>query len=118
MAGDLSLRPVSPAFPLEAQVDTKQKRDEPQYQKLSDSSFEKADTSEERRAALEKAIVSERKEPSGRLIIERDQETGKYVQKVIDPKSGKVLKQWPEEKFLELARQMGEAYGLLVDRNI
>ena len=56
--------------------------------------------------------------PNGRLVIERDEDTGKYVQKVLDPKSGEVLKQWPEEQFLELAKSMGEAYGLIVDRQV
>ena len=116
MAGELKLTPVSAAIPLETNIDS---RKQPETQEKPSRKWEELsgpDVSEERREALAKAVAVAKSQPQGKLIIERDQETGKYVQKVIDPNSGQVLKQWPEEEFLELARQMGEAYGLIVDR--
>jgi flagellar protein FlaG len=119
MAGELDLRPVSPAFALETSVDVptgNTKGEVPLRDEQKDP--ETQDASEERRQTLAKVLSEREHIPSGKLIIERDQDTGKYVQKVIDPKSGKVLRQWPEEEFLELAKQMGEAYGLLIDKLI
>lgn len=116
MAGELKLTPVSAAIPLETNIDS---RKQPETQEKPSRKWEELsgpDVSEERRKALAEAVATAKREPQGKLIIERDQDTGKFVQKVIDPNSGEVLKQWPEEEFLELARQMGKAYGLIVDR--
>lgn len=118
MAGDLDISPLSPVNSYlggDTQKEDFSLQEEP---RLDPVGFEKADSSEEKRDALAEAIRKEPEQPQGKLIIERDTDTGKYVQKVVDPYSGEVLKQWPEEQFLELARKMGEAYGLLVDRNV
>lgn len=118
MAGDLDIAPLSPVKSYlggEAQKESKILQEEP---RLDPVGFEKPDSSEDKRDAFAEAISQKPEQPQGKLVIERDKDTGKYVQKVVDPNSGEVLKQWPEEQFLELARQMGEAYGLLVDRNV
>ena len=118
MADDYSIAPLSAVQSYlggEARKEKTEFRTEPH---VDEPGFEKADSSEDKRDAFAEAILKEPEEPQGKLIIERDKDTGKYVQKVVDPNSGEVLKQWPEEQFLELAKQMGEAYGLLVDRNI
>ena len=118
MAGDLDISPLSPVNSYlggEAQKENFNLQKDP---RLDQVGFEKADSSEEKRDALAEAIRQEPEQPKGKLVIERDTDTGKYVQKVVDPDSGEVLKQWPEEQFLELARKMGEAYGLFIDRNV
>lgn len=119
MAGEFTLNPLSPIISAEArsQFET-YSRPATEVEELEDESFEKEDTSEDKRQALVEAVKDARIEPDGKLVIERDEDTGKFVQKVVDPASGEVLKQWPEEQFLELAKQMGEAYGLFVDRKV
>lgn len=124
MSGDLKLTPISAAFPAEAKTDAQAFREKTtDDQKISpkvesDADKEKIDPTEQRRQLLKEALEINKSVPSGRLVIERDDDTGRYVQKVLDPDSGEVLKQWPEEQFLELAKSMGEAYGLLVDREV
>ncbi|MAK62557.1 MAG: hypothetical protein CMK09_16425 [Ponticaulis sp.] len=120
MAGDIDLNPISPVLSAEtrSQFETRYRQAVAELDEAEDESFEKADSSEETRQALADALTEAQIEPDGKLVIERDEDTGKFVQKVIDPTSGEVLKQWPEEQFLELAKQMGEAYGLFVDRNV
>lgn len=51
----------------------------------------------------------------GRLVIEKDDETGRFVHKLIDPKSGEVVRQWPDESWLEFAKAHSAPHGLWVD---
>ena len=119
MAGALDLRPVSSAFPVGTSVDLSLRNPKSEVPlRDEENESEETDASEEKRQTIARQLAEREHVPSGKLIIERDQDTGKYVQKVIDPNSGKVLRQWPEEEFLELAKQMGEAYGLLIDKLI
>ena len=125
MSGDLELTPVSGALAADIKQGRYTFREASGHSESSNGSdvqtsddAEKADPAEQRRQLLKEALEATRDAPSGRLVIERDDETGKYVQKVVDPSSGEVLRQWPEEQFLELAKSMGEAYGLLVDRQV
>ncbi|MAI90534.1 flagellar protein FlaG [Ponticaulis sp.] len=119
MAGDFDITPVKPASAVDAGLELEVKT------ALSDrkapaetKKVAEEDATEKHREALASALSERQFGPEGKLVIERDQDTGKFVQKVIDPDSGEVLRQWPEEKFLELAKQMGEAYGLMVDQQI
>lgn len=117
MAGDLDLTRVSAPLPAEAkrELEYPKPTEDPKW---SEEQFEAPDVSGQRRAALEEAIAVEHSTPKGRLVIEQDKESGRFVQKVLDPESGEVVLQWPEEKFLEMARQMGKAYGVLVDQKV
>lgn len=117
MAGDLDLARVS--APLQNEVPREfdyPKNAEPP--KWDEEQLQTVDVAEQRRNALEDAIATQTNSPKGRLIIEQDDDTGRFVHKMIDPNSGEVLMQWPEEEFLELVKEMGEAYGLLVDRSV
>lgn len=117
MAGDLDIARVSAPLPAEATRELIKPTlvNEP---KLKDDPFDTEDVSENRRTALEKAIAASELTGTGKLIIEQDAETGRFVQKLVDPSTGEILRQWPEEKFLELVKSLGEAYGLLVDRSV
>lgn len=117
MAGDLDLTRMS--APLPPQV-SKELNPTPETQdpKWVQNQFESADVSGQKRSALEQALAVNNLAPKGKLVIERDDETGKYVQKMLDPDTGEVLRQWPEEKFLELAKTMSKAYGLFFDKTI
>lgn len=117
MAGDLDITRISAPLALEANGEF----DYPtgsEEKHISDEQFETQDVSEHRRKLLEEAISAQSNDPKGKLIIERDEQTGRFVQKIVDPKSGDVIRQYPEEEFLELVRSLGEAYGLLVDKTI
>ncbi len=54
----------------------------------------------------------------GRLVIEKDSDTGRFVHKLVDPDSGDVIRQWPDEEWLSFARQVGGAPGLYLDEKI
>ena len=50
-----------------------------------------------------------------RLSIDTDEETGKFVYKSVDRKSGEVVRQFPPEEFLRLIGSMQNLEGLVVD---
>ncbi|HBH89734.1 flagellar protein FlaG [Ponticaulis sp.] len=125
MSGDLKLTPVSGALAADIKQERFAFREASGQEEQSAASdvrkaedAETTDPAEQRRQLLKEALEETQNAPDGKLVIERDEDTGKYVQKVLDPTSGEVLKQWPEEQFLELAKSMGEAYGLIVDRQV
>ncbi len=117
MAGDLDLTRVT-SFLAPNTVREYEKPTPPQTPEWEEAEFETPDVSDQKRAVLEETVSSQLDAQKGKLVIERDEETGRFVQKTVDPETGEVLEQWPEEKFLELVKSMGEAYGLLVDRNV
>ncbi|MAP95423.1 MAG: hypothetical protein CMK07_10770 [Ponticaulis sp.] len=118
MAGDLDLTPISAVYGTEVSPTQRLISKSEPPRTLDDADFSSPDASEDNRAALETAISERSNEPKGRLVIERDQDTGKFIQKMVDPETGDVIRQWPEEQFIELAKQMGEAYGLMIDVNV
>lgn len=73
-------------------------------------------TLEARRRQIVDAISESQTAASGRLIIERNDDTGKYVHKLIDASTGEVVRQWPKEQFVELAKTFGEVVGLWLDK--
>ena len=54
----------------------------------------------------------------GRLVIERDNESGRFVHKLLDPQSGEVVRQWPEESWLEFAKAHHAPKGLWVNQSV
>ncbi|MFC6196692.1 flagellar protein FlaG [Ponticaulis profundi] len=117
MAGDLDLSRIAAPLSVEGVRELSNPNTQTQP-KWSDADFESPDVSGQRRKALETALAVENISTKGKLVIEQDEETGRFIQKIIDPNNGEVLEQWPEEEFLEMAKLMGEAYGLLIDRNV
>lgn len=118
MAGDIELTKVSAPLQADLVREYAPKAVIEPSDDVSEEQFESPDISGDRRKAFETAVAAEQEAVKGRFIIEQDKDTGKFVQKVLDPDTGEVLEQWPEEKFLELAKSMGEAYGLLIDQNV
>lgn len=117
MAGDFELTLIG-AYPPIDQVREYAPKLTVETPDVTDDQFETPDVSSERRKVLETAVSAQQEETKGRFVIEQDKETGKFIQKIVDPDTGEVLEQWPDEKLLELAKSMGEAYGLLVDQNV
>ena len=66
---------------------------------------------------LEDALALEdARYPAGRLVIEKDSETGKFIHKLVDPNTGEVVRQWPDESWLEFAKMHGAPNGLWVNQ--
>ena len=56
---------------------------------------------------------------NARLSLGRDEETGIPVFKVIDASTDEIIRQWPMEEALALARRLQEdAEGLVVDKQV
>lgn len=56
--------------------------------------------------------------PFAKLSIEQDEKSGAFVYKVIDSRSGDVVRQWPREEALAFLGEGSEAEGLVVDRRV
>ena len=74
--------------------------------------------SAERREKLVAALSKAENIPAGRLVIEKDPDTEKFVHTIVEPSSGKVLRQWPDDEFLARVKELGEAAGLWLDARI
>jgi uncharacterized FlaG/YvyC family protein len=37
-----------------------------------------------------------------KLLIDRDEEAGRFIYRVLDPETGETMRQWPPEQYLEL----------------
>lgn len=55
---------------------------------------------------------------NSRLSIERDESSGRYVFRSIDPDTGNVLAQYPTEKMLSLFAHVRKITGLTVDKDV
>ncbi|MSP41847.1 MAG: hypothetical protein EXR08_00535 [Alphaproteobacteria bacterium] len=55
---------------------------------------------------------------STRLSIQRDDATGRYVFRSIDPQTGDVLMQYPTEEMLSQIARVREITGLTVDEGV
>lgn len=56
--------------------------------------------------------------PNARLQIDRDQETGTFVYKSVDARTGEVINQWPRESILEALGPGPSVSGVVIDRNV
>ena len=70
---------------------------------------------EARRAKFVEKIAKAENLEQGKLIIEKDDESGRFVHKLLDPQTGKIVRQWPDDKWLEFAKQHGAEAALLVN---
>jgi uncharacterized iron-regulated membrane protein len=62
--------------------------------------------------------VAQPPQPDLRLNIVRDQESGVFVYKFVDPTSGQVVRQMPDQRLLELRRAAEYAAGRLISRKV
>ncbi|MCC6919560.1 MAG: flagellar protein FlaG [Alphaproteobacteria bacterium] len=53
-----------------------------------------------------------------RLSIVRDDDTGTFIYRSIDRKTGEVIRQWPAESMLQFKAYLRNAEGVLVDRQV
>lgn len=75
---------------------------------------------EARRKQFVEEIARQHGLEKGKLVIEKDSETGRFVHSLIDPDSGELIRQWPDADWLEFAKQSGTGSagtkGLWVDQ--
>lgn len=55
---------------------------------------------------------------NGRLVIEEDQETGKFVYRIIDRTTGEVIKQFPREEVLRMQQSVNAVRGAILDKRV
>lgn len=53
-----------------------------------------------------------------RLTIEEDEATGAFVYRIIDQRTGEVLRQWPREDMLRMQQAIRAMRGAMLDRRV
>ncbi|MFC7291564.1 flagellar protein FlaG [Hirschia litorea] len=73
---------------------------------------------EARRKQFVEEIARQHGVEHGKLVIEKDSETGRFVHTLIDTESGDIIRQWPDVDWLKIAKQTGSSSGLWLDKTI
>ncbi len=55
------------------------------------------------------------KSARNRLQIDRADENGRFIYRILDPDTGETMRQWPPERYLELVEYLNDKRGGLVD---
>ena len=69
------------------------------------------------RGAVEK-LIEKSLPTNSKLQIDQDKETGTFIYRSVDPKTGEVIQQWPSEKLLALRDYLKQMEGVLVDKQV
>lgn len=51
-----------------------------------------------------------------KLLIDREEDGGRFVYKFMNPETGETVRQWPPERYLDLVAFLQDQRGGLVDR--
>lgn len=51
-----------------------------------------------------------------KLLIDRDEEAGRFIYRMLDPDTGETMRQWPPEQYLDLVAYLREQQGGLIDK--
>lgn len=52
-----------------------------------------------------------------RLQIDRAEDNGRFIYRILDPDTGETMRQWPPEKYLELVEYLNDKRGGLIDES-
>jgi uncharacterized FlaG/YvyC family protein len=52
-----------------------------------------------------------------RLQIDRAENNGRFIYRILDPDTGETMRQWPPEKYLELVEYLNDKRGGLIDES-
>jgi len=52
------------------------------------------------------------------LKIDREEESGKFIYRLLDPETGEVTRQWPPEEYLDLVAFLKDQQGGRVDQRV
>jgi flagellar protein FlaG len=75
--------------------------------------------SEPQRAEIEAAVAAAREQvrsTNSNLQFSIDEESGKTVVRVLDASTNEVIRQFPSEEMLAVARNLGRLEGILLDK--
>ncbi len=74
-----------------------------------------SDRAQERARALAQRLVDDIVKPFARLEVSRDEDSGRFVYKTIDERTGEVIRTWPAEPVVHLlgAAEAIEALGVV-----
>jgi hypothetical protein len=50
-----------------------------------------------------------------KLLIDRDEEAGRFIYRMLDPETGETMRQWPPERYLELVAYLRDQRGGLIN---
>lgn len=64
---------------------------------------------------MREAII---KNARNRLQIDRAEDNGRFIYRILDPDTGETMRQWPPERYLELLEYLNEKRGGLLDRTV
>ena len=53
-----------------------------------------------------------------RLLIDKDEDAGRFVYRMLDPETGETMRQWPPENYLDLISYLREEQGGLIDKRV
>ena len=112
MASELFVAPVAGSVPQDAS--RSERHDYHQPGQLDQEKEHQLAVQAAREKFVERIAKSEGLD-KGRLVIEKDSDTGRYIHKLVDPKSGEVVRQWPDDAWLAFAKEHGPVHGLWVD---
>lgn len=87
-----------------------------QTEKASEKDNESSKNVEQAVEELEKGIQMLKDIQMGDLKIEFDKEADMKVVKIVDHKTGEVLKEIPPKEIVELAKNLNEMLGILFDK--
>ena len=65
-------------------------------------------------AAAPVALPARNALTAANVTFELDADTGKPIVRIVDPDSGRVIRQLPTEEMLEIARDLGRLEGLMI----
>ena len=68
--------------------------------------------------ALIEKLIKKSLPSNSKLRIERNNKTGSYIYRAVDPETGEVISQYPPEELVKLRDYLAEMAGLLVDKKI
>ncbi|MCR9130778.1 MAG: flagellar protein FlaG [Alphaproteobacteria bacterium] len=57
------------------------------------------------------------KNARNRLQIDRAEDSGRFIYRILNPETGETMRQWPPERYLELVAYLEDKRGGLVDES-
>jgi uncharacterized FlaG/YvyC family protein len=53
-----------------------------------------------------------------KLQIDRADDNGRFIYRILDPETGETMRQWPPERYLELVEYLTDKRGGLLDESV
>jgi uncharacterized FlaG/YvyC family protein len=95
---------LEPAIPVRLQTEPSVKVQETKRPSEANDSRKKGDGAQAAQAKIVRTEAPDIASSNGRLTIDFDKSAGMFVQRLIDPKTDEVLRQYPHDSHLMMAR--------------